>query len=84
MADSTPRALEHPRLDDINESRVNLIIGLSTTLLVLSSSAVTFRFLARWMRRVPWHADDSLIIPSLVSTLSLLVGLSWMTTDQEF
>lgn len=50
----------------LHEDRGPLIVGVSTFLIVLCIIAVTLRFVARWIRRLPWMADDYAMLPALV------------------
>ena len=60
----------------IHEDRGPLIIGVSVTLITLTTVTVALRFIARWIRQLPWGLDDYFMIPALVRSILRLVGLA--------
>ena len=50
----------------IHDDRGSLMVGVSITLMILSVITVALRFLSRWIKRLPWEADDYTMIPALV------------------
>ena len=62
------------QLSHASENRGPLIIAVTVVLIILSFAAVGLRFLARYMKALPWKADDWLMIPAVSFEVILCVG----------
>lgn len=65
MSGLSPEELRYQEAH-IQEDSGPWIVGVSIFLVVLCFVAVTLRFVARWIRRLPWKADDYAMLPALV------------------
>ncbi|MCJ1246869.1 hypothetical protein MMC30_004078 [Trapelia coarctata] len=70
MSGLSPEELRYQEAH-IQEDRGPWIVGVSIFLIVLCTVAVTLRFVARWIRRLPWKADDYAMLPALLFTALL-------------
>ena len=70
----TPESLAHQKLH-YYENRTPAVIGGSTLLISLASTAVFLRLLSRRIASAPWRADDYSIIVALIFAYGLFVTL---------
>ena len=59
----------------IHQDKGPMVIGVSIALIALTSATVVLRFIARWIRQLPWGLDDYFLIPALVRCVLPSVGL---------
>lgn len=75
MSGTNTTSMEYPPgyLEHYNP-KGHIVFGLAIAFIVVEIACVTLRFLARRIGKVPWGADDFLIIPGLIFCLGVCAG----------